>query len=153
MAGRVFEDGEVLSAQKINDYLNHSVLEPKTYTPTVAGITGTSVTATYQRIGSLVTVEFLLTVGSAAGTALWRLGTPTLQAMGGSNHALGVAMAIDASVGHASRRGLTIYRADDDEVAFLVDGLTTNGSISGNTTPWTWASGDTIGGRFTYWEA
>lgn len=153
MTQHVFTDGENLTAEKVNEHLNHGLIEPVPYSPGVAGITGTTVVATYARIGKLVMVEFLLTVGASAGTGLWKMSTPSTMSPSGSNHALGDAMAVDASVGHASRRSLTVYRADDDEVSFLVDALTTNASLSGNTIPWTWAAGDTLGGRFTYWEA
>lgn len=144
-------DGEVLSAQKINDLLNHTLLEPKSYTATVGGATGTA-TATYLRIGKRVEVEFTITFGGVS-TGTVTLSTPTAMAGTASGTALGSAFAVDVSVGASSRRSLTVLGLGNlTTVAFLVDSLGSSAAISGNT-PWAWANGDTISGRFTYWEA
>lgn len=150
MAGYVFEDGEVLSEQKINEHLNHSLLKPVAYTPALTNIAGSAI-GSFMRIGKLVMVEFLITTTGPGVASLWGMSTPSNMDVAGSSHALGVAQAVDASVGHGSRRALTVYRATATGVSFMLDSSTGASILAGS--PWAWANGDTIGGRFSYWEA
>lgn len=143
-------DGEVLSAQKINDNLNHTLLEPKAYAATVGGAAATA-TATYFKVGKRVEVEFSITFnGAATGTVT--LTTPSDMSASAVASALGVAFGLDGGAA-ATRRSFTVIGlAGGKTVAFNVDSLTTNALVNA-ATPWTWATSDTITGRFTYWEA
>lgn len=144
-----FVDGEVLSAEKINQYLNHTALEPVSYLPDVAGI-GCARTVSYLKIGRLVHVEFHLLVTSTVSPTTITMTTPTAMA-GESATALGVALAVDGGAS-PTRRSLTVHRAGATSVFFTVDSLASAATVT-STTPWSWAPTDTIAGRFSYWEA
>ena len=146
----VINNGETLSAQKVNDYLNHTQLAPVAYTPTVSNATATA-SATYMRIGTRIEVEFsILFSGAASGTVA--ISTPTLLSAGSVGMALGVAFGVDGGV-TTTRRSFTVVGASGAAtVAFQVDSATSAGLVNA-TVPWTWANTDTIVGRFTYWEA
>lgn len=147
-------DGENLSAQKINDNLNHTLLAPVAYNPTVGGATA-SAAGKFMRIGKLIVVEFTITLtGGATGPIT--MPTPSLMAAntsGGNNHGLGEAIAHDSSAGVDVRRGLTVVPAGSSSVAFVIDAAPDPTTTVKPGYPWAWAAGDTISGRFTYWEA
>lgn len=141
-------DGEVLSAQKINDNLNHTLLAPKSYNATLSNASA-SVAATYFKVGKRVEVEFAITfTGAATGTLI--LSTPSAMS-NTSPLGIGTALAIDGGA-TATRRSITVVPAGGTSVAFNVDSLAANALVNASV-PWTWASTDTLAGRFTYWEA
>lgn len=117
------------------------------YTPTVSGVPGTA-TGRYTRVGKLVIARFLLTASATASGTI-SVGRPVAAVDEGGGVAIGTAMAIDTSVGPGSRRGLTVVNNGTTQVFFIADSLTSAATV-GATVPWTWASGDTIAGTFTY---
>lgn len=148
MPEQLFIDGDSLTAQKVNDYLNHTLLSPETYTPTVGGADAIA-TATYQTIGQRVEVEFFISFAGPSGSAVV-LGLPAPVAnvglMGASRHAVGQALAYDTSAG-LYRPCLALVAG----VAHLSFIACSTGAIVGSSAPFAWASGDTLRGRAAYW--
>lgn len=146
----VISNGEVLSAQKVNDYLNHTQLGSVAYSPTVWGASA-SASARYFRMGKRVEVEFVVSFsGAASGTVT--LSTPTAGGHAFPGCALGVAFGLDGGV-TSTRRSLTVCgAASGNQVTFVVDSLASSATVTTGV-PWVWAAGDEIRGRFSYWEA
>ena len=143
-------DGEVLSAQKINDNLNHTLLAPKAYLPSLDGASATA-SGSYIQIGRLVEVQFDVAFTGAGGTL--RVGLPfPVDPVTQSVHrtAIGKALAFQSGTTEA-RRSLTALVADLSGVMSFLNDAT--GALITGSVPFTWKSGDSLRGRVSYWKA
>lgn len=117
------------------------------YVPTLGWTNTTATVAKYQKIGKIVWVEFLLTLtGTPVGT--FSLSLPVTAAATANRVAAGVAMLNDGP-SDTTRTSATVFLLSTTTAALLVDNDTTSALVS-TTNPWTWASGDLLGGTFSY---
>ena len=122
-----------------------------TYTPTWSG-TGSNpslgngtLQARYARLGDLVLVWLLVTMGSTTtyGTGVWEFTLPV--SMGGAGRfVVGVAQALDAGVADY----VGVCRGDDTTDKLRV--IFSSGASAGPTAPHTWGSGDSLALTFAY---
>lgn len=120
------------------------------WTPTLGWTNTTATIAKYVKIGKLVICEFQLTLtGTPVGT--FSMTTPTTAAAVANKTSCGTAMLNDGP-SDATRRSATVFLLSTTTVSMLVDSVTSSALVS-TTVPWTWASGDLIGGTFSYREA
>lgn len=150
MAGHMFTDGENLTAEKTNQYLNHSIIEPVPYEPIVDNASATAV-GEYVRIGRLIVANFHVTFTGAGGGL--RVSVP--EQMDGAVYGLDLTTAIGTAVAFTStpsntRRAMTVLAANATRMAFLVDSTS---ALVTAAAPWTWASGDRLRGTVTYFAA
>lgn len=144
-----FVAGAALTAAQLNQVRESlkAIGDPWTsYTPTLAGVAGT-VSARYVAAGKWVTVEFLIAVTGAA-SATFVMSKPVPSADNSAMLGLGQAMALDGALS-TTRRSLTVVNNGAADVFFIVDSLASTATV-GVGVPWVWASGDTIGGVFSY---
>lgn len=136
-------------ASAVDTYIGGSFAD---YTPTLVWTNTTATSAKWARTGKLVTVEFLLTLsGAPSGTFSMTLPSTAAAPGGGGKLTLGTAFALDTSattnnqtlqVGLLTTTTVTLYATQDATAAIITA-----------TNPFTFASGDTIGGMFQYREA
>lgn len=146
----IFTDGELLTAEKTNEHLNHTLIEPEGYAP-VVDLGAATTEAQYVRVGRLVTVQFLITFTGTPSAGLLRMTTPAPVGLSIWRYGIGSAIALDGGAS-GTRRSLTVVAADTDKVGFIVDSLATNATVT-NAVPWAFAATDTVAGTFTYMEA
>lgn len=121
----------------------------RSYTPTLVNVTGAA-TASYVVQGKWVTMDFTVTFTGAAGGSVSMtvpfaaaLATAPLPRMGG-------ATLRDNSP--ATLRIAQVFLSTSTTVTFGYEQTNVLASV-GATTPWTWATGDTISGQITYRRA
>jgi len=121
------------------------------WSPSYAGITvgNGTVEASYMQLAKLVVCHYRLTWGSTTSFS----GTPQVILPVASygyalNDTLGDAAFYDSSVGSASREPGGVFYSSSDEV-FFVRASTTSGTVNA-TSPFTWATGDTLSFTATY---
>lgn len=121
------------------------------YTPTLGWTNTTATIAKWRRVaGKLVSVEFILTLtGTPTGT--FSLSLPVTAATTANRVSCGTAMLNDGP-SDATRRSATVFLLSTTTASLLVDSATSSALVS-TTNPWTWASGDVMGGMFSYREA
>lgn len=120
------------------------------YAPTLGWTNTTATTAKWVKIGKTIHVTFLLTLtGTPTGT--FSITTPSTAGATANRLACGTAM-LNHGPSDATRRSATVFLLSTSTVSLLVDSATSSALVS-TTVPWTWASGDLLGGTFTYREA
>ncbi len=121
------------------------------YVPTLGWDNTTATIAKWRRLaGKSIAVEFLLTLtGTPSGT--FTLSLPATAAQTVNRISNGTAMLIDGA-SDTTRRSATVFMLSTTTAGLLVDSATSSALVS-TSVPWTWATGDTIGGTFTYREA
>jgi hypothetical protein len=121
-----------------------------TYAPTLGWTNTTATVAKYTRVGQLVFVEFVLTLtGTPVGT--FSISLPSTATATANRQACGTAMLNDGP-SDTTRRSATCFLLSTTTMSLLVDSATSSALVS-TTVPWTWASGDILGGQFFYTEA
>lgn len=119
------------------------------WTPTLGWTNTTATVAKYQRVGDIVWCEFLLTLtGTPTGTFSISLPSGLNAAATANRNAAGTAMLNDGP-SDTTRRSATVFLLSSTTVSLLVDSATSAALVS-TTVPWTWASGDLLGGTFSY---
>lgn len=122
--------------------------EMKPFTPTLGGgwsIGNGSVTASYQQVGKMVDFTIEIVVGSTTVVSNNGITLPVGRRGGSAAPArvVGEWAAFDASAtGAATRRAGFVHIAAGTAVTFLI--INPDGSSISATSPWTWATGDTI---------
>lgn len=126
------------------------------YTPVIGGITigttGSSLVGRYTKIGTTVTCDVLIVLGTGGSMGTLVVGLPFTARAGysigvaGAN-TVGVWGATDASAsGNAARQGGRVALNTTSQVRFWG----TAGEPLNGTWPWTWAAGDAVEMQFTY---
>jgi len=123
-----------------------------TWTPSHSGITvgNGALAASYVQIGKLVVCHYRLTWGSTtsfSGTP--QVFLPVASTGYGVNDALGDAAFYDSSVGSASREPGGVFYNSSDQVFFVRASTVTSGTVNA-TSPFTWATSDTLSFTATY---
>lgn len=149
---RTWIAGEKPTAATMNTHIRdnlQALTEYQSYTPVVTGASATA-TGKYISAGKLVIGYFRVTfTGAATSTVVMTL--PVLALLSSNNDACGTCVMLDTSVGSGSRRSGTIMHNSAGTCFFNVDSLASAAAVT-TAVPWTWASGDSIGGQF-YYEA
>jgi hypothetical protein len=156
--------GEVLTAAfwnaNVRDNLNEiapitagwtswtPVLSATTTNPTIG--TGNIRTGQYQKVGTLVNVQFRIvfgTSGVAAGSGVYRFDLPiTPSLLSGNFDPIGHGVIYDTSTGDF--RVVALVGVGGSTVEMYFNG-TTNFFVT-NAQPWTWAASDILNGQLTY---
>lgn len=118
------------------------------YTPTLTGGAAATLNCRYIKFGKLVTVEVDITFTGAVTTTL-NMTLPTTPAAA-SGTTLGMVTFNDTS---ASDLRIGAARLSGTVVAFPIQSSATAWNNANATTPWTWASGDSLRGVISYREA
>lgn len=147
---RTWVAGETVTAALLNTHVRDNLKaigDPLTsYTPSYTGLTigNATVTAKYLQAGKLVIGEVKIVFGSTSSfSAGFTVTLPVAAAV--INLPVGSIYLNDTSAG-ANRTGAALVQSGGTTVAFI-DGA---GALVTNTSPWTWANGDTISFPFTY---
>ena len=120
------------------------------WTPTLVWTNTTATTAKYVKIGKLVICEFLLTLtGVPVGTFSMTL--PSTAAGATGKTAIGSAFFLDTSATTNNQTAQVVLLTSTTATLYATQDATA--AIVTATNPITLASGDTIGGTFTYREA
>jgi hypothetical protein len=124
------------------------VLTATTTNPTIG--TGNIRTGQYQKVGTLVNVQFRIvfgTSGVAAGSGVYRFTLPITPSLLSANFdPIGHGVIYDSSA--ADFRVVSLMGVGGDTVEFYFNGAT-NFFVT-NAQPWTWAAGDVLNGQLTY---
>lgn len=129
--------------------VNNAVGDWQDYTPSTTATLGNGVLeGRYLRVGKLITVHFFFKMGSTstmASNPKWGLPVDFADAVGETNQTLGAGTATDASP--SAYYSLTCQRGDAvDNFVFRLH----NGTNVSSTTPFTWATGDTLSTTLSY---
>lgn len=157
---RTWTSGEVVTAAMLNAEIRDALTGIQAawddWTPTFTNLTQGNglVVARYLRVGKTITYRINFTAGTTSsfpGGALLASLPVTMKSdyIAGSS-ALGSAVLYDSSVGVSSRTGGTAYVAS---VGSSAVGMLVGNAVVNDTSPWTWATGDTFAITGTYESA